>query len=52
MAKIGTWTLNELKLKELMRIAVKPQDLAHVRPGLGEVKMRWAVLTGSAAAGD
>lgn len=30
MAKIGTWTLNELKLKELVRIAVKPQDLAQV----------------------
>jgi hypothetical protein len=30
MAKIGTWTLNELKLKELMRIAIKPHELAQV----------------------
>lgn len=31
IAKIRTWRFNELNVKDLMRIAVKPHALKHVR---------------------
>lgn len=31
IAKIRTWRFNELNVKDLMRIAVKPHTLKHVR---------------------
>lgn len=48
MAKIGTWTLNELKLKELMRIAIKPHELAQVRSSPCGL---WALCAAAAVSG-
>lgn len=31
MAQIGTWSLNDLNLKDLIKIAVKPRTLQKVR---------------------
>ncbi|DAZ96473.1 TPA: hypothetical protein N0F65_008340 [Lagenidium giganteum] len=30
IAKINTWTLNETKMKDLLQLALKPQDLSHM----------------------
>jgi hypothetical protein len=41
MAHIGTWSLNDLSLKDLIKIAVKPQTLQKV-----EIEKRYYVGEG------